>query len=93
MDLMNAHSHILCCGLTQDNLVLPYFPLMLKQISIHGCLTSTPGEIAYMLDFAAEKGVRPIVEEFPMTEEGATHAIEKLVTGKIRYRGVLNAEV
>jgi D-arabinose 1-dehydrogenase-like Zn-dependent alcohol dehydrogenase len=89
IDLMSPHSHIICCGLTQEDLVLPYFPFMLKQISVHGCLTATPEEIDYMLEFAAEKGVRPIVEEFPMTEEGAAQAIDKLVTGKIRYRGIL----
>ena len=43
-----------------------------------------------MLKFASETGVRPIVEEFPMTEEGVAQAIDKLVTGKVRYRGVLN---
>ena len=58
---------------------------------MHGCLTATPEEFRYMLEFAAEKGVRPIVEEFPMTEEGAAQAIDKLVTGKIRYRGILTA--
>jgi D-arabinose 1-dehydrogenase-like Zn-dependent alcohol dehydrogenase len=44
-----------------------------------------------MLKFASENGVRPIVEEFPMTEDGVAQAIEKLVSGKIRYRGVLSA--
>ena len=78
-------------GLTPDNLVMPFLPIMLKEISIHGALTSKPEQVDYMLEFAASKGVRPIVEKFPMTEDGVTQAIGKLVSGKIRYRGVLAA--
>ena len=86
---MNPHSHILCCGLTQDDLVLPFWDFMIKQVSVHGCLAATPDQINQMLAFAADKGVKPIVEEFPMTEEGVAEAIGKLVSGKMRYRGIL----
>ena len=71
--------------------MLPTLPVMLSEISIHGAVSSKPEETDEMLAFAAEHGVRPIIEQFPMTEEGAAQAIEKLVTGKIRYRGVLAA--
>lgn len=62
---------------------------MLKEISIHGALSSTPSEFDAMLEFASKHDVKPIVEEFPMTEEGAATAIAKLKDGSIRYRGVL----
>jgi len=91
LPLMNHHGHIIMLGLTPDDLVMPFLPIMLKEISIHGSLTSKPEQIDQMLEFAAANGVRPIIENFPMTEEGATQAIGKLVSGKIRYRGVLTA--
>jgi D-arabinose 1-dehydrogenase-like Zn-dependent alcohol dehydrogenase len=89
--LMNPHGNLILCPLTPDDLVIPFLPFMLKEISIHAALTSTPEQLDQMLAFAAEKGVRPMVEVFPMSEEGAAQAIEKLTSGKIRYRGVLEA--
>jgi D-arabinose 1-dehydrogenase-like Zn-dependent alcohol dehydrogenase len=46
---------------------------------------------AEMLTFTAEHDIKPLVEEFPMTEEGMAEAIAKLENGKIRYRAVLKA--
>jgi D-arabinose 1-dehydrogenase-like Zn-dependent alcohol dehydrogenase len=91
LELMNPHSHIICAGLTTDDLVVPFFPLMLKQISIHPTLTATPDEVEAMLKFAAENNVHPIVQEFPMTQKGVTNAFDKLQSGKMRYRGILVA--
>jgi D-arabinose 1-dehydrogenase-like Zn-dependent alcohol dehydrogenase len=88
---MAPFSHIILLGLTTVPLTLPYLPIMLKEISIHGALTSTPAEFDAMLDFASKNNVKPIVEEFPMTEQGTANAIAKLVDGSIRYRGVLVA--
>jgi D-arabinose 1-dehydrogenase-like Zn-dependent alcohol dehydrogenase len=88
-ELMAPFGHIILLGLTAEPLVLPYLPLMLKEISVHGALSSKPSEFDAMLEFAAEQGVKPVVEEFPMTEEGAAIAFGKLKDGSIRYRGVL----
>lgn len=86
---MNPYGRIILLGLTTEDLVFPTLPLMLKQVSVHPALTSKPEEIDEMLTFAAENGVRPIIEEFPFSEQGASRAIEKLMDGSIRYRGVL----
>lgn len=42
-----------------------------------------------MLDFASRTGVKAMVEEFPMTENGITQAFDKMESGKLRYRAVL----
>jgi D-arabinose 1-dehydrogenase-like Zn-dependent alcohol dehydrogenase len=89
---MAPQSHIILCTLTTDDMVVPFLPFMLKEISIHAMLTATAEQVDVMLNFAAEKGVKPIIEEFPMTEDGVKVAVGKLVSGKIRYRGVLTAE-
>lgn len=41
-----------------------------------------------MLAFAALHGIKPIIEEFPMTEKGIEEAFDKLGKGDMRYRGV-----
>lgn len=45
-----------------------------------------------MLTFAAHHQIKPMIEEFPMTEAGITEAMKKLADGKMRYRGVVVAE-
>jgi len=45
-----------------------------------------------MLKFAARHGIRPVVEEFPMDEEGFANALDRLKTGQVRYRAVLAAK-
>jgi D-arabinose 1-dehydrogenase-like Zn-dependent alcohol dehydrogenase len=45
-----------------------------------------------MLNFAAAQGVKPLVEEFELSESGIEEAIEKLHGNKLRYRGVLVAK-
>ncbi|KIW03788.1 uncharacterized protein PV09_05091 [Verruconis gallopava] len=87
--LLNHHAQIMLVGFSPEQLTLPFWPLMMSEISVHGCLTSTPDEFASMLKFAADHGVKPVIEEFPMTTEGVAQAVEKLEKGTIRYRGVL----
>jgi D-arabinose 1-dehydrogenase-like Zn-dependent alcohol dehydrogenase len=44
---------------------------------------------AEMLAFAAQHDVKPLIEKFHMDEEGVAEAIDRLRSGKIRYRAVL----
>jgi D-arabinose 1-dehydrogenase-like Zn-dependent alcohol dehydrogenase len=45
-----------------------------------------------MLEFATRHVIRPIVEEFPMTEGGITECMKRLEAGKMRHRGVVVAQ-
>ncbi|KAI1377272.1 chaperonin 10-like protein [Hypoxylon crocopeplum] len=45
-----------------------------------------------MLDFAARYSIHSIVEKFPMTLKGVKAAVEKLRSGKMRYRGFISWE-
>jgi D-arabinose 1-dehydrogenase-like Zn-dependent alcohol dehydrogenase len=42
-----------------------------------------------MLAFAARHEVKPVIEKFEFSEKGFADALEKLRSGKMRYRGVL----
>jgi D-arabinose 1-dehydrogenase-like Zn-dependent alcohol dehydrogenase len=90
LDLMNPRGHVTLLGLSNEDIIIPNFAVIWKEISIHCSLaTDMPEEFEEMLIFAAEHKTLPIIEEFEMNEEGIKQAIDKLVTGKIRYRGVL----
>lgn len=45
-----------------------------------------------MLDFAARHNIQPIIQKFPMTVAGVEEALDIVQAGKMRYRGVLEAE-
>ncbi len=45
-----------------------------------------------MLAFAARNQVNPIIEKFPLTKAGVEEAVERLQSGRMRYRGVLTNE-
>ncbi|KAI7868486.1 chaperonin 10-like protein [Spinellus fusiger] len=42
-----------------------------------------------MLEFAARHNIKPMIEEFPFSVEGAEAAFERCESNKMRYRGVL----
>lgn len=88
---MAPFGHIILLGLMSGPLNMPYSPVLLKELSIHGALSSSPEGFDDMLEFASKHNILPLVEEFPMTEEGVAKAIAKLNDGSIRYRGVLVA--
>jgi len=66
--------------------------LVTREITLHGLCAATPTQVNQMLDFAARHEIRPMIEEFPMTEEGIKEAMEKLEGGKLRYRAVLKVQ-
>ncbi len=61
----------------------------LTEKSVSGGLSGSPSDTALMLDFAARKGVAPMVEAFPMKD--VNRAVEHVRAGKARYRVVLAA--
>ncbi|KAG6334139.1 hypothetical protein ID866_4946 [Astraeus odoratus] len=70
---------------------IPHLSLIDKGIRIQGTGCSSRGVHIKMLEFTALHGIKPIVQEFPLTSEGIEEAIGKLVKGQIRYRAVLVA--
>jgi D-arabinose 1-dehydrogenase-like Zn-dependent alcohol dehydrogenase len=86
---MKQFGQVVLLGITTEPLNIPYLPFLLQELSFHGSVSSTNAEVQATLDFAAANGVKPLLEEFPMTEEGIATAVEKLASGKMRYRGVL----
>ncbi|KAI9737263.1 MAG: hypothetical protein M1818_005796 [Claussenomyces sp. TS43310] len=76
---------------SHTDITLPYMPMLDAQISIQGVLVAPRHVHRDMLRFAAVHGIRPIIEEFPMSVEGIEEAMARLAEGKMRYRGVFAA--
>ena len=67
------------------------FPLILGQRSIGGSPLGSPATMATMLEFAARHSIEPVTETFPMSK--VNDALEKLHTGKPRFRLVLENDL
>ena len=87
--LLARRATIVLMTIQQDPISVPYMSFVLPG---HRLIASTeashPNHFA-MLEFAARHKIEPVVEEFPMTLEGAAAAFQRLEAGKTRYRGVL----
>jgi D-arabinose 1-dehydrogenase-like Zn-dependent alcohol dehydrogenase len=89
LSLMSTRSTIFPLSVSDDKLTMPYMPLLIKGITVQGSLVATRAHHRQMLDFAALHGIKPIIEKFPMSEEGLKTAMDKLEKGDIYYRAVL----
>lgn len=58
-------------------------------LRIQGTLPCSRGSHVKMLRFAALHGIRPVIEQFPMSVDGIEDAMTKLEQGKVRYRAVM----
>jgi uncharacterized zinc-type alcohol dehydrogenase-like protein len=67
------------------------FPLIIGQKSIGGSPLGSPATMAAMIEFAARHGIAPVTETFPMSK--VNDAMEKLLTGKPRFRLVLENDL
>jgi D-arabinose 1-dehydrogenase-like Zn-dependent alcohol dehydrogenase len=56
-------------------------------VSVSGMLPIA--SVRAMPAFAAEHGIKPHIQKFPMTQHNVTEAMQKWGDGKMRYRGVL----
>ena len=77
-------------GIVLEPMTISSFHLLDQQRSISGSPTGTPLALHQLLDFCSRHAIKPLVEEFPISE--VNQAIEKLRAGKMRYRAVLNLQ-
>ena len=72
-----------------DNISVPALGVVIYGWQIIGSAGAHIQSLKVMMDFAAKHGVKPQIEEFPMSQKGVTDAMQKLKDGKMRYRGVV----
>ncbi|KAF8894296.1 NADP-dependent alcohol dehydrogenase [Mucidula mucida] len=78
--------------LTGSEDVIPYSDLTLHGYTVVGTILAGRSMHEAMLAFAARNQVNPIIEKFPLTKAGVEEAVERLQSGRMRYRGVLTNE-
>ena len=64
--------------------------LIARSRRIQGWASGTAADSADALSFAARRGVRPLIERFPLADAQA--AYERMMSGKARFRAVLAIE-
>lgn len=90
--VMNTDGAIVPLTVNQDDMKHPYFDIVEKQLKITGSLVGKRYTHRKMLEFISRTGVRAIIEELPMTEDGLNTAVERLDKGDVRYRFVLKSQ-
>jgi D-arabinose 1-dehydrogenase-like Zn-dependent alcohol dehydrogenase len=76
----------------EEELNIPHMMFLVKG---HRIVYATGGTILafrQMLDFAVLHNIAPIIEKFPLTQQGIEDSLKRLESGRIRYRGVLYAD-
>jgi D-arabinose 1-dehydrogenase-like Zn-dependent alcohol dehydrogenase len=89
LPIMAPGATIFPLTVSMDDLTIPYMPIIAGELKIQGSLVAARQVQRDMLAFAAHHQIKPIIEEFPMTQQGITESMDKLEAGKMRYRGVL----
>ena len=92
VNIVKQRGTVLPLSLSHDDLKLPYVPLLMKELRIIGSFVANRYYHREMIRFAAEHGVRPIVEVLPMTEDSINDAMERLSKGDVRYRFVIKSQ-
>lgn len=80
---------LLVLGAAADPVQVDTGELIIGTRTVQGHLTGTPVENEDSLAFSAAHGIRPSIEFFPLSE--APKAYEHMLTGRARFRAVLDA--
>jgi D-arabinose 1-dehydrogenase-like Zn-dependent alcohol dehydrogenase len=88
IDGLGVGGRLVIVGASQEPFAVSSLQLLLVRKSIVGWPSGTSIDSEDTLKFAAANGVRPMIETFPL--ERAADAYERMISGKVRFRSVLN---
>ncbi|KAL6828108.1 GroES-like protein [Trichoderma camerunense] len=88
-EILARGASIVAIGFTGPLFEIPFMPTFFNGYNIVTNLVSSRRAHQEMLEFAARNNIHPVIENFPFSNEGIAAGIEKLTSGKIRYRVVL----
>lgn len=92
--MLYVHGKLVNVGIPDMDKPLPTlhaFDLLPNGASIGGSHVGSKAECMEMLQLAAEKGVRPWIEEMPMKD--VKRAIQGLLNNNVKYRYVLTQDL
>lgn len=87
MATLGPNGRLITVGAVAEPMGIPAFSMIAGGKSVGGSDTGSPAMVAKMLEFCTRHDIKPMVEYFPMKD--VNKAIERLESGKARYRVVL----
>ncbi|KAF8975157.1 hypothetical protein BGZ46_009386 [Entomortierella lignicola] len=90
LSLVANHGKLVLLALPEQPLSIPGGALITRHVSIVGSLIGGKIDINEMLQFAADKNVRPWIEKMPMSDANA--AVKHMMEGRPHYRIVMETE-
>ena len=91
IDALAPKGRLHTVGAVAEPISLPVFPLLMGQRSLSGSPLGSPATIETMLEFCVRHDIAPMTESFPLTK--VNDALERLESGKARYRIVLENDL
>ncbi|KAJ7646945.1 chaperonin 10-like protein [Roridomyces roridus] len=92
LKIMRPTSKIYPLTVASGTMDIPFMGVVDQGLTIQGSSVASRAVHRKMLEFAAEHGIRPIIQRFPLTKSGIQEGMAHLREGKMRYRGVLVAQ-
>lgn len=90
ISLLRPKGRLHLVGVVPQPLSFAVFPLIAGQKSVSGSPLGSPVTVAQMLNFAGRHQIEPVVEFYPI--EQVNEAMERLHSGKARYRIILKVK-
>lgn len=87
MRALRPEGKLITVGIIPEPMAIPANALVGGARMVAGSDTGPPDMVAKMLEFCVRHDIKPMIETFPMAE--CNDAIERLESGKARYRVVL----
>jgi len=84
---LTHRGELIIVGVPAEPLQIPAYQLIGGTHKVYGHASGTSREVEETLRFAALSGVRPMIEQIPLTD--AAQGLDKMLTGKARFRMVL----
>jgi alcohol dehydrogenase len=87
IDGLGPRGELIVIGISEQKIEVSPVQLVIGQKIMRGSAAGTSRDVEETLHFAAQSGVRAIIEQAPLDD--AQEAFDKMLAGKARYRGVL----
>ncbi|MDR5857695.1 alcohol dehydrogenase [Caballeronia sp. LZ062] len=84
---LGLNGKLIMVGISQEPVEVPIAQFIMGRHSVQGWPSGTAADSQDTLAFSALAGVKPMIEEYPLSE--APQAYERMMSGKARFRVVL----
>ncbi|KAI8355232.1 putative mannitol dehydrogenase [Mortierella sp. GBAus27b] len=90
MEVVETRGTLVLIGIPPSDIVLPFVPLLYRELSVAGSFIGSAAQVKEMLEFSAKHNVRPWITKMPFNDPNPSMEIVR--NGSPRYRIVLERE-